>query len=276
MSYSVWLAESLAVHKRGRILQSTVNAVPLSECPSSPGMCLMFGADFQEGSGELQQKWLNWSQQPGQVVLLIPPFAISQCEMPTHWEIAQFNNAKTKETHPLVKTLAPEVRHELKGKLQIAKEIGGIWDDNVINTGYYRKHPHSGIFAITCLPLCSLIVLDHEKDLQDWLYKLYSLAGTPLASTDNNARETEFEARQEHFTVLLHLLSGHFQDKQTALDALDISSIFKISSTEAKPYFDELEKYGLTLNGQVTQSGHELLYQSPYAVYASALEAIAK
>lgn len=260
MSSSIWLAGSLSNHRRSRILQSAVQAQAVSQ-PPDVGVCLLFGTDFQEGS---QQNWYTWTQKPGRALLLIPPFKSGSCVIPASWGISRRSTPPTSQV-PLVSTLASEVQYELQGQLQVA----GTWDDQSICTAYYRQHPHAGIFAITCLPLWSLAVLDRAEELQNWLDKLYSLAGSPVEASP---LET-IQLQPEHYTVLLHLISGPFANELAALAALHNSSIFAIDPDRARVCLQEAQEHGLAIGGQLTESGRNILQRSPYRVYINSLEA---
>lgn len=271
MNTPVWLAGTLATHRRSRILQDAIGAIPLENKPVSSGLCILFGTDFQEADEAVQQDWYNWSQEPGRTLLLIPPFATDHCAVPCDWEILRRSGARMQQGLPLILALATEVRYELRGCLQVATHIGGTWDDLSICTAYYRKHPHSGVFAITCLPLWSLAVLDREQELQAWLDELHSLAGMPV---DSEVIPTSFEPKSAHFTVMLHLLNGRFADETAALAALQSSPIFTIDIKQAQVCLTELQSQGLVEGVRLTDSGQDVIRRSAYAPYADELEAL--
>lgn len=266
MSSSIWLAGSLSNHRRSRILQSAVQAQAVAQPPNA-GVCLLFGTDFQAGS---QQNWYTWTQKPGRALLLIPPFKSGTCAIPAAWGISRRSTPPTSRDL-LLSTLASEVQYELHGQLQVATQLGGTWDDQSICTAYYRKHPHAGIFAITCLPLWSLAVLDRAEELQNWLDKLYSLAGSPVETSP--LIDTAIQLQPEHYTVLLHLISGPFANESAALAALHNSSIFDIDTDRARVCLQEAQEYGLAMGGQLTESGRNILQSSPYQFYINSLEA---
>jgi hypothetical protein len=272
MNSSIWLAGSLSSHRRSRILQSAVKAQSVSQ-PPDVGVCLLFGTDFQEGEETWQQDWYTWTQKPGRALLVIPPFKSGTSAIPSSWEISRRSTPPTHQDLPLVSTLASEVQYELQGQLQVAIQLGGIWDDQSICTAYYRKHPHSGIFAITCLPLWSLSVLDQAAELQNWLDELYLLAGPPVEDSSLIEAE-EIQLQPEHYTVLLHLVSGSFANESAALAALHHSSIFAIDTDRARICLREVQEYGLAIGGRLTESGRTILQRSPYGVYINSLEAL--
>ncbi|MBD2198565.1 MULTISPECIES: hypothetical protein [Calothrix] len=274
MNTSIWLVGTLATHRRQRILQNVIAAQLVENQLPSFGLCLMFGIDFQEAAESQEKDWYNWSQEPGRTLLLIPPFETKKSSIPCNWEIRRRSGVKPQQDSPLVKALAPEVDYELQGQLQIASEIGGAWEDMSINTAYYRKHPHSGIFAITCLPIWSLAVLDKEQELQKWLETLHSLAGQPV---ENQAvDQTSFQLKEEHVIVMLHLVSQKFVDAATALTALQSSTIFSLDRNTAQTCLGDLQSQGLVKGVQLTESGIDVIRQSPYLAYAEELEALAR
>ncbi|MBD1999299.1 hypothetical protein H6G00_22250 [Leptolyngbya sp. FACHB-541] len=272
MNSFIWLAGSLSSHRRSRILQSAVEAQPTAQIPEV-GICLLFGTDFQEGEETSQQDWYTWTQKPGRALLLIPPFKSGSCSIPSSWQISRRSAPPAHQNLPLATTLASEVQYELQGQLQVATQLGGLWDDQSICTAYYRKHPHSGIFAITCLPLWSLSALDQATELQSWLAELYLLAGSPVEDPSLPKAE-EIELQPEHYTVLLHLVSGPFANESAALAALHHSSIFAVDTDRAKACLQDAQQHGLVIGGQLTELGRDILQRSPYRAYINSLEAL--
>ena len=274
----MWLGGKLAQHRRGRILKDTVSAQSTEALPNESGILVLFGSDFQEGSDLTQKQWIQWSQEPGHVLLLIPPFKSKPCNVPKAWW------AKRRPTAPSVLAmgnefltqLASEVQYELEGELQIAQSLGGQWDDQSLCTLYYRKHPHSGVFAITCLPLWSLIVLDSVDELQQWLTELSSLTVDVIAENERSLELPSFVPSQEHFIMMLHLLTSKFKSEESALEALKNSAIFSLDPTLAKQSLLDLKHEGFIKQLSLTEMGQQTLSRSPYAVYAKELEAIAR
>ncbi|MGA7934764.1 MAG: hypothetical protein WCA35_14565 [Kovacikia sp.] len=271
--YQVWLGGSLANHRRGRILKATVKAQPSQEVPDKNGICLLFGSDYQEATEAAQRAWLTWSQEPGRVLLLLPPFKSMECKLPVEWKAQRRQTLVSSKEHAFLDALAPEVQYELEGQLQIAQSIGGTWDDQSLCTVYYRKHPHSGVFAITCLPLWSLVVLDWVPALQEWLGNLSEL-GPAISVESQPSSEPAFLPSPEHFTVLLHLLTAHFDSAKDALEALQNSPIFSLDPTQAAQCLQELQTQGLVSEAHPTNFGRQTLLESPYAPYAKELEAL--
>ncbi len=274
---SVYLTGTLAEHRRGRILKSTLDAQSTNVLPNESGVGLLFGSDFQEGSKEIQQAWFTWSQEPGRTLLLIPPFKSISCTIPVDWEAMRRANPASMQGNPFLQSLATEVQFEFKGQFQAAQP-NGIWDDRSFCTLYYRKHPHSGIFALTCLPLWSLLVLDRAPEFQEWLKAFHGLAGTAPTPSENRikAQSVGFRPQPFHFTLLLHLLTRHFPNELSALEALQVSPIFQhINAEIAAAGLRDLQTNGLIRGVILTQAGRSLLASSPYEIYAQELEAVA-
>ncbi len=270
MDIPIWLIGTLANHRRSRILKDVLAAkTPDKDLPDS-GICLLFGKEFQEAEEIEKSNWYDWSQQPSRMLLLLPSFKTGECSIPCNWSVYRTKENDLQQTLSLPKLLAPEVLYELQGQFQIAKQIGGQWDNLGINTAYYRQHPHSGLFAITCLPLWSIALLDNQSDLHDWLAELYSLVGQAIDSS--KIEQISFKLKPEHYTVLLHLLSQNYIDQTVALVALENSPIFSLDLQIAQYCLTELESQGLIAGAKITIKGKNCIRQSPYSAYAEALK----
>lgn len=268
---SFWLLGTLSGHARGKILSEVLATSAAHVLPPGSGMCIAFGSDFQDQEEEIRREWVRWCEPAGRTLLLLPPFAIAECQTPTSWRIYRPQRAET-DSAKLAKLLAPEVRYELAGQLQVATEVGGQWKGGGINTAYYRKHPHSGLFAITCLPLWSLIVLDHRDALREWVTALHDLAGAPSTSEESTATE-EFHPAKDHFAMMLHLCGGNFRNRDEAIETLADSPVLMMPEPAARQCLEQLESAGFSADGALTVEGRDMLFASPYAAYAEALEA---
>ena len=269
MNIPIWLIGTLAHHRRSRILQDVLSAKSTDKDLPESGIYLLFGKDFQEAEEARQKAWYDSAQKPNRMLLLVPPFKTVECSIPCQWSIIRTSGSNLQQDLLLPKLLAPEVLYELQGQLQIANQIGGQWENSSINTAYYRQHPHSGIFAITCLPLWSLAILDCQSQLHYWLEEFYSLVGQSPNTTI--VEQTSFVPKAKHFTVLLHLLTQNFTDQTVALVALENSSIFSIDLQVAQSCLTELESQGFVAGANITTKGKNLIHQSPYSAYADAL-----
>lgn len=229
----------------------------------------MFGSDFQGYDIEIQKVWTNWSQVPGRALLLIPPIKIGACAEPVKWEVTSKASVDAKDSSELLQALASEVRHEVRGKLQTATQLGGAWGDYAVNTAFYRKHPNAGVFVVTCLPLWSLSVLDYKDAIRQWLSDLYGMAGSPTQTVEDIGT---FKPTMGHYAIMLHLLSGHFLDRATAIGGLNSSDIFSLDPAEAENIISEMEEHGLVREAKLTSNGRDILLRSPYAPYAIEFE----
>lgn len=272
MSFSVWVAGQLAAHSRGDVLVEAIGAARADDLPRDWGLCLAFGSEFQELPEEVQAAWTAWATPPGRTLLLLPPFRLQESAVPAAWRVYRQEKIDLTEARGLPKLLGAEVRYGLAGTLQAPAHLGAIWKDTAINTAIYKKHPHSGVFALTTLPLWSLTVLDHRKALGDWLAELHSLAGKP-APVNDQGDTGAFVPHADHFAVMLHLFHGDFASRDEALLALAESAVLVLPEAVADERMNELEHAGLVSGTKLASSGRELLLASPYAIYAEAMEA---
>lgn len=268
----IWLLGTLASHPRGKVLVEATDAIALDSLPKDHGMCVAFGSDFQDHTEALQRDWTRWAEISGRILLLIPPFKVVECKLPTAWRIYRPQKVDPAGADTLARLLAPEVRFELTGSMQVATDVIGAWKGGGLHTAYYRKHPDSGLFAITCLPLWSLTVLDHRDAFTTWLNTLGQLAGEPAPAAEAEATPTEFRPTRDHFAMMLHLCERSFASREEALAGLADSPVLAIPENAARNCIDELETAGLAVDGKLTETGRSMLLASPYAVYAAAME----
>jgi hypothetical protein len=172
----------------------------------------------------------------------------------------------------LAKVLAPEVTYRLSGKLQTPAVPGATWSDLSVCVGTHRLHPAAGLFAVTCLPLWSLAVLDASQDLETWLASLVSLAGEGGVVP---ARE-EAVLQPDHYGFLVFLLSQTFEGEEQAIGCLRSSPVFRFSAEKGRSLLKDLNKRGLVVGVVPTTEALELVMQSPYAPYVSALREVSK
>ena len=197
---------------------------------------------------------------------------MAETTIPVPWRIYRPQKVEA-EVDRLAKLLASEVRYALTGTVQVATDIGGQWKGGGINTGYYRKHPHAGLFAMTCLPLWSLMVLDHRELLQNWLRALHGLAGEPALQRGADEQSRAFRPSKNHFAMLLHLCERAFDSPDEAVAALADSPVLTMPAVAARQCLQQLEEAELAVDGKLTEAGRAMLLDSPYAAYAEAMEA---
>jgi len=265
----VLLHGALATHRRGKILREVLSATTTTELPDGRAVLLAFAEGFQAAEEEEQARLIEWTRAPGHLLLLVPPFAVASSERPVSWRAERLESTP-RGGEGLAKALAPEVSYRLTGKLQTPAVPGATWSDLSVCVGSYRLHPAAGLFAVTCLPLWSLAVLDVPGDIQSWLGCLVALAGesrpapTPVATA----------LQPDHFGFLVFLLSQSFADEEQVIAGLRSSSIFRFSHERGRTLLQELREQGLVVGAEPTTEAYELVMQSPYAPYVSALREV--
>ncbi len=275
MTPAVWLAGSLKNHARGRRVSDLTGGKPADVPERGNGLCLFFGSEFQKLDKTAQSEWLDWSQAPGRVFLLLPPFQHGPVTTLLDWEVLTVGSVADATAPPMARRLSGEVRFQLKGTFQVPAKPAGAWDNGTVNTCFYRRHPHAGLFAATCLPLWSLALLDAKVELQEWLADLAALAGKPAEDGQTEPSAT-FNLKAEHYGLLLHLCSGQFSSDDEALKALSKSEFFRLPAFPARQYLTDLETHGLAKAGRLTRMGRRALAESSYEPYAAELEAISR
>jgi hypothetical protein len=267
----IWLVGTIAHHARGKVLAEATGAAAVESLPEQYGLCLAFGTDFQDQSAAALETWTQWVEPAGRTLMLVPPFRLVESAVPAAWRVYRPQRVDPAGGEPLAKLLASEVRHELSGTLQVAVEVDGQWKSGGLHTAYYRTHPHSGVFAITCLPLWSLTVLDHREAVRKWLDVMGGLAGEPAPVADADREVRAFRLGRDHFALMLHLCERDFESRDEALARLPNSPVLALPEGVARMHLEELESVGLVMNGRLTDAGEATLVASPYGVYAAAL-----
>jgi hypothetical protein len=265
----VLLHGALATHRRGKILCEALAAEAVTTLPDSGAVVVTFADSFQGADAGEQARLVEWTRVPGHTLLLVPPFAAGACERPVSWR-AERMEGPPRGGEGLAKVLASEVTHRLDGKLQTPSLPGATWSDLSVSIGMYRLHPAAGLFAVTCLPLWSLAVLDAPEETQRWLASLVALAG----ETKPVALPSESSLSPDHYGLLVFLLSKTFDDEEQTIAALRSSPIFRIAPERARALLNELRSRGLVVGALPTTEATELVMRSPYALYVSALREV--
>jgi len=266
MTFPVLLHGPLAAHRRGKILRESFSAEPATSLPENGAVIMAFADGFQ-GSAEYERKQLvEWTRAAGHMLLLLPPFAAGACECPVSWR-AERMEGRPRGGEGLARILMGEVTHRLDGKLQTPSLPGATWSDLSVCLGIHRLHPAAGLLAVTCLPIWSLAVLDAPEAAHRWLASLVTLAGEakPVAP----AAETPLSA--DHYGLLVFLLSRRFEGEEQALAALHASPVFRIAPERALSLLQDLRARGLVIDANPTTEAAELVMQSPYSSFVSAL-----
>lgn len=269
MTPPVLLHGSLGAHRRGKILREALSAEVTTTLPESAALIVAFADAFQGADEDEQVRLVEWTRAPGRTLLLVPPFAAETCERPVPWRAERMEGGP-RGGEGLAKVLAGEVTHRLEGKLQTPPLPGATWSDLSVCVGTYRLHPAAGLFAVTCLPLWSLVALDAPEETQRWLANLAALAGEakPVAAP------TQTPLSPDHYGLLVFLLSRIFEGDEQAIAALRESSIFRVAPERARALLIDLCARGLVVGAAPTTEATELVMQSPYAPYVSALREV--
>lgn len=271
MNVPVLLHGALATHRRGKVLQEALLAAPAESLPDGRAIVVAFADGFQSAEPEEQFRLIEWTRAPGHLLLLVPPFGTAQCERPVSWR-AERIDIVPQGGEGIAKLLAPEVAYRLTGNLQTPPVPGATWSDLSVCVGSYRLHPAAGMFAVTCLPIWSLAVLDVAPQVEAWLACLVDLVGDVRV-----AQTLEPAALQpDHYGLLVFLLSQAFENEEQALAGLSSSPIFRFSAAKGRSLLRELHERGLVAGAAPTTQAHELVMQSPYAPYVSAVREVSQ
>lgn len=268
----VTLIGKLASHPRGRALTTSLGAAAHGNEPDGDGVCFAFGTELQDAETERQRNLASWAHQPGRTLLLLPPLKLDEAKVPVSWRVINAGTIDSSKNKGLSKLLSAEIKYELITEMQPAKLIDGEWSGGGINTAYYKKHPNSGVFAVTTLPLWSLTTLDHKQQLFDWIEQLHTLAGQPLEQEEKPESNDKLVLSSDHFALMLHLVSGRWKSRQSALRSLQESVVLSLPESRAAQCMVDLENGSLATEGKLTDQGKLALQASPYKAYASTLE----
>ncbi len=268
----VTLIGKLAGHPRGRSLITSLGAVPRGSNPDGDGICLSFASELQDVGIDQQKSLVAWAHEPCRTLLLLPPLKLDEFKVPVSWRVINAGTIDSSKNKGLSKLLSAEIKYELITEMQPAKLIDGEWSGGGINTAYFRKHPNSGVFAVTTLPLWSLTTLDHKQQLFDWLQQLHSLAGLPIEQEEMPDATQDLKLTPDHFALMLHLVSGRWKNRQSALRSLQDSVVLSLPESRALICMEDLENNWLADQGKLTEQGKFALQASPYKAYASTLE----
>lgn len=265
------LIGKLAESPRGKRLERGLSATPTPQPPEVIGLGLATGQDYQTRTPAEQRKWLAWAARPGCALLLIPPFQTAVRHEPNAWEVARLDKPPIldRAAHPVLRLTQPEISiclaHGLTQTMSPTIEAGCPSQ----LSGLFRKHPDSGIFAATAIPLWSVALTDHVPALTEWLAAWAILAGRPPGLAAPPVPRS-FEPTQRHFSVLLYLASGKFANRTVALEALAWNDTFQFEDADVSTLLDDLHAAGLAADGALTETGRRALLESDYRPYAEA------
>jgi len=273
MKKVILLAGKLGSHVRGKVLESAAGATTLRGSPGRNAMTIWFGTDFQILSDAEKVEWAQWSFASGNSLLLVPPFDTKEEEViPTRWRIRRRPDRPKGSSEVLANILSSEVEYEIEGRLQFLAEIGGRWKDDSGCTALFRRHPESGVFVITSLPLWSMSVIGNEAALLDWLDRIDELAGEAQALDlgDNH----DLPLSNDHIAMILHIGGNSFGTEKQVLEALSEFGVFELAPKRAEEVLQDLIKGGFVCNLRMTNKALNFIARSPYRAYLQELEAI--
>jgi hypothetical protein len=266
---SFYLLGKLADSPRGKRLLKALAASLTTSIPEGGGVCLASGQDYQTRTPAEQRQWLAWAARPGCALLLVPPFQTAVRHDPSGWDVTRLENPPVLDStaHLVLRLTLPEISVSLARGLAPTQHTLIDGGTRIQLHGLFRKHPDSGIFAVTAVPVWSLALADHVSALTEWLAAWLTLAGrAPDAALP--VTPAAFEPTQSHYSVLLYLASGKFSSRAAALEALAWNDTFELSGEDVPSLLDELEAAGLIGGGALSETGRLTLLESPYRHYA--------
>ena len=262
MSGDIFIMGELATHARGKTIQYSFEAEIIEDFPDS-GVVIMFGKELQSNE-TLRDEGFRWVEEAGRLLIAIPTFQLNVTSTPEQWSI-QKATAIAGGNLRLVEILAKERKYQILGNLIPFEKNTG----QMVTAGW-KKHPDSGLFLITTLPLWSLFTMTEKDACSEWIQCYRKEAGKRV----QKIRETEeevFSPSDDEWTFLLHLCQKDFQSKEEAFQALAISEIHSISQETAEQVCVSLNQEEI-LNGiHFTSLGEELILTGRYAHFAQAL-----
>jgi len=243
----------------------------VSSPPDQAGVCFANGQDYQSRALADQNVWLDWASRPGCVFLLVPPFRTGVRCQPRDWEVTPASSVpETHHTdHQVIRLTGPEITGFVASGLARPSDSKLVLSSGKQVSGLFRRHPDSGLFAVTTVPIWSLALADLPGVLLEWLDAWIGLAGKAVIPEPQAA--AAFVLRPLHYSVLLYLASGNYSDRESALRALTWSDTFELAEPEVAVLLQELEKAGLAENGKLTAAGKQALFESPYYAFAEAV-----
>lgn len=269
---SIYLAESLANHRRGRFLSSLIQAQPLGDGLDVHGCVLMVGKDYQQMPSKGKLHWHQWCRLSGNVLLLLPPYKSGVIDDKLDWNIG-FTEDSSSIDDSLTSLLSSEVTQHLTGKQGLSdRGLGHLWGD-AFNTRYTRDHAASGIFAATCLPLWSISLLDKSDIVHSWLDFFITLAGEAEV-IDEAGQVAEIILQPIDYSVLICLYAWKVKnaDELLAFQSKLSVAIFNLSQQEIKDSLVRLRQIEFIDNDGLSELGLTSLLESAYWPYAETLK----
>lgn len=273
---NLYLVASLASHRRGNVLTDILPVQRLAseeELPSN-GALILFGQDWQSFSVEQQAQYWIWLKEGGRQVLLIPPFREGPVDNALDWQ-AKSIKGELSSHFGLAAYLKDEVKFEFQAVArQFDRDLGHCWDNDSINTLYYKPHASGGLFSATSLPLWSLSCLDDIDLVQSWFESLYSFAGFASLNESSSAdaeATSEIKLKEEHLALLCCSYGQALTDQHALISRVSRLGVFRLEAHLLELATEELIKSGLLAGGEITEEGTARLMASPYKIYAEEL-----
>jgi len=270
----IFLERALSEHRHGRFFISQLNAVVADRLPEH-GMLMVHGKNFQDFDEVKQSEWWAWSSQPGCTVLLLPPFDAGKVCQSLDWNIALGTSAFSSEEGVVAGIVADEVTTHIIGKDgEFERSAGHQWSDFSINTRYFKKHSASGTFAVSCLPLWSISLMDDIDASLLWLQSLHELAGTPSENVVESVGESEVELLPTDYTVLVCIFAFDVSSASQIMEKLKNQPVtfLVLEADEITESVLRLSKAGLVSDDGLSETGESRLQRSPYWAYAESLQ----
>lgn len=277
METAFYLFGGLASHRRGAVISDHLLVKPLnsdSELPAC-GMLMMFGQEWQTYTTRHQASLMTWLKYSGRAVLLIPPFNTGRLADALDWKVESAGGDKTTTIVGLANSLADEARFQFKAvSHQFSREHAHNWNDDSLNTLYYKPHSSGGVFAATALPLWSLSCLDIPDLVQSWLAGLYGIAGQ-VKEAPPVTDKAMLVLNDKHLALLCCAYGHRFTDANALVTRVGRLGVFHFLSAELDLAVAELIEDNLFLNGELTEKGLSAVMASPYKLYADELKRMA-
>ncbi len=270
----IFLESALSKHRHGRFFSSQLNAVATEILPEC-GLVMVHGKIFKSFDEAKQAEWWAWSSQPGCSILLLPPFDTGKVCQPLDWTIALGTSVFESEESSIASIVADEVTAHIIGKDgEFERSSGHQWSDFSINTRYFKKHSASGIFAVSCLPLWSISLMDDVDACLLWLQSLQDISGSPGENVVGTVGDSEVELSPTDYTVLVCSFAFDVSSASQIMEKLKQLpvTIVVLEADEITESVLRLSKAGLLSDDGLSEAGEFRLQRSPYWVYAESLQ----
>jgi len=272
----IFLDTKLADHRRGRFFATHLDAVPVGDAVPQAGLVLMTGNQYQWLDEESKAGWRTWVSRSGRTLLLVPPFEPGRLCDTLDWDLVFRNEAPDPSGLTVPDRLREEVSFEIRGHTGEAdKSEGHRWPDGSVNTRYAKQHSGTGVFAVTCLPLWSISLLDNAAALDRWLRALHEHAGKTAAEDNAGVLDAAKQAAltRMDYGLLVALYAWQTADPDELIRANETSPVplFRIDEDTLVKGVSTLREMGFLSDSGLTERGVAALQNSPFWGYAIGL-----